>query len=41
MPGARNSRTYENLVLKGTTNVLGASTHNAEAQNVFALGADL
>lgn len=41
VPGARNSRTYENLVLKGTTNVLGASTHNAEAQNVFALGADL
>lgn len=41
VPGARNSRPYTNLVLKGTTNLLGASTHNAEAHQVYALGADL
>lgn len=41
VPGSRNSRPYSNLVLFGTTARLGASTHNAEAMNVFALGADL
>ncbi len=41
VPGARTLKTYANLVLTGTTNLLGASTHNAEAHNVFALGADL
>jgi hypothetical protein len=41
VPGARNSRTYANLVLTGTTNRLGASTHNAESHQVYALGADL
>ena len=41
VPGARNSKAYTNLILFGTTNKLGASTNNAEAQNVFALGADL
>lgn len=41
VPGARSSVLYANLVLFGTTNRLGASTHNAEAQEVFALGADL
>ena len=39
--GSRMARSYTDLVLKGTTNLLGASTHNAENHNVFALGADL
>lgn len=41
VPGARNSKNYSNLVLTGTTNRLGASTHNAESHQVYALGADL
>lgn len=38
---SRVSRRYDNLVLTGTTNRLGASTHNAEAHEIYALGADL
>jgi hypothetical protein len=34
-------RTYSNLILAGATHVLRASTHNAEAINVLALGGDL
>lgn len=41
VPGARNEANYTSLVLTGTTNKLGASTHNAEAHRVYALGADL
>lgn len=37
----RAVKNYQNLVLTGTTNRLGASTHNAEAFEVYALGADL
>lgn len=37
----RASRSYANLILYGTSNRLGASTHNAEAFQVWALGADL
>jgi hypothetical protein len=37
----RAVKNYNNLVLTGTTNRLGASTHNAEAFEVYALGADL
>lgn len=40
-PGARQVRTYTDLVLPSTSHVLGASTHNAEAHRVWALGADL
>lgn len=40
-PAARGVATYKNLVLTGTSNRLGASTHNAEAFEVYALGADL
>ena len=40
-PASRAVKNYNNLVLFGTTNVLGASTHNAEAHEVYALGADL
>lgn len=40
-PAYRFSKNYQNLVLTGTTNRLGASTHNAEAFEVYALGADL
>lgn len=40
-PAYRISKNYQNLVLYGTSNRLGASTHNAEAFEVFALGADL
>lgn len=38
---ARISTTYNNLVLPDNTWSLIASTHNAEAINVMALGADL
>ena len=41
IPAFRTSKNYSNLVLTGTSNVLGASTHNAEAFEVYALGADL
>ena len=41
VPAARNEVNYTSLVLFGTNDVLGASTHNAEAHRVFALGADL
>lgn len=41
LSSSRVSRNYNDLVLTGTTNRLGASTHNAEAHTVFALGADL
>ena len=37
----RGRREYANLILTGTTNRLGASTHNAETFNVVAQGADL
>jgi hypothetical protein len=37
----RASRTYDNLVLPSASWSLRASTHNAEAINVIALGADL
>lgn len=37
----RNVRTYANLVLAANTHKLQASTHNAEAINVIAFGADL
>lgn len=37
----RISTTYNNLVLPDSTWSLIASTHNAEASNVIALGADL
>jgi hypothetical protein len=37
----RGVKNYNNLVLFGTTNRLGASTHNAEAFEVYAPGADL
>lgn len=40
-PAYRFAKNYQNLVLTGTTNRLGASTHNAEAFEVYALGADL
>ena len=40
-PAFRASRFYKNLVLFGTSDLLGASTHNAETFNVFPLGADL
>ena len=39
--GTRVSTTYNNLVLPDSTWSLIASTHNAEAINVMALGADL
>lgn len=35
------SKNFNNLVLTGTSNRLGVSTHNAEAFEVYALGADL
>lgn len=38
---ARSSRAYSDLTLFGTSNRLGASTHNAEAHEVWALGSDL
>jgi len=38
---ARNTTVYTNLILSGTTSVLGASTHNAESINVFAFAGDL
>jgi hypothetical protein len=34
-------RPYSNLILAGATHKLQASTHNAEAINVFAFGGDL
>ncbi len=37
----RAVKNYNNLVLFGTTNRLGASTNNAEAFEVYAPGADL
>lgn len=39
--GYRVSKEYKNLVLYGTTRMLGASTHNAEAFSVFAHCQDL
>lgn len=39
--GFRATRAYPNLVLAGNTHKLQASTHNAEAINVIAHGADL
>jgi hypothetical protein len=41
VPTARVARTYDNLVLPSASWSLRASTHNAEAINVIALGADL
>jgi hypothetical protein len=41
VPAARNEVNYTSLVLFGTANLLGASTNNAEAHRVYALGADL
>jgi uncharacterized protein YigE (DUF2233 family) len=38
---ARNTTVYTNLILTGTTSVLGASTHNAESINVYAFAGDL
>lgn len=38
---SRVARAYPDLVLFGTSVRLGASTHNAEAHEVYALGADL
>ena len=40
-PAFRAARRYDNVVLAGSTHKLQASTHNAEAINVIALGADL
>lgn len=40
-PAYRISKNYQNLVLTGTSNRLGVSTHNAESFRVFVLGADL
>ena len=40
-PASRAVKNYNNLVLTGTSNKLWASTHNAEAHEVYALGADL
>lgn len=37
----RSSKTYDNLILVGTSAKLGASTHNAESFEVYALGGDL
>lgn len=37
----RARRTYDNLVLVGTSAKLGASTHNAESFEVYALAGDL
>jgi hypothetical protein len=41
VPASRNLRNYSDLVLFGTTNRLGASTHNAESHQVYCIGADL
>ncbi len=38
---ARSARAYPDMVLFGTSNRLGASTNNAEAHEVWVLGADL
>ena len=40
-PASRAVKNFNNLVLTGTSNRLGAATHNAEAHEVYALGADL
>lgn len=40
-PAFRAVRTYANLVLASNTHKLQASTHNAEAINVIAIGGDL
>lgn len=40
-PANRVRQQYDKLVLTGTTNRLGASTHNAESHEVWVLGADL
>lgn len=37
----RQSKTYANLVLVGTSAKLGVSTHNAESFEIYALGGDL
>lgn len=39
-PAFRLKRTYDDLALYGTTQVLGVTTHNAESFHVSALGAD-
>lgn len=39
--GARVSTTYSNLILPNSSWKIIASTHNAVAINIFALGADL
>ena len=39
--GTRLSTTYANLVLPDTNSILYASTHNAEATNVFVMAGDL
>lgn len=41
VPAYRISKNYQNLVLYSTSMKLGASTHNAENFEVWALGADL
>jgi hypothetical protein len=41
VPCARSRRAYTDLILYGTAMRLGASTHNAEAHEVWAIGADL
>lgn len=41
VPAFRGEVNYTNLILYGTSMKLGASTHNAENHEVWALGADL
>jgi hypothetical protein len=38
---SRNTATYSNLILVGTTQVLGVAPNNAESMNVTVFGADL
>lgn len=40
-PAYRTQKNYANLLLFGTNEMLGVSTHNAEAFKVYALGAEL
>jgi hypothetical protein len=40
-PAYRTSKNYMNVILDTTNDVLGVSTHNAEAFKVYAFGADL
>jgi len=37
----RARRTYDDLILLGTSDLVGASTHNAEAINIATMAADL